>query len=102
MEGFDNGAETSLMLDGVPVTAINADMSTGLDLTRAVPLKVNSGICFQGPLGLAISISTSIWPCQRCTRRIHTDWRRQVVGRNDTETSIRESTPAVGPSANLT
>jgi hypothetical protein len=38
------------MLDGVPVTAINADLSTGLDLTRAVPLKVNSGICFQGPV----------------------------------------------------
>ncbi len=36
------------MLDGVPVDLVNADLSTGLDLSQATSLKENKGICFQG------------------------------------------------------
>lgn len=48
MVGFDNGAETYKLLDGVSVLQINADLSSGVDLTQAVPLAENAGICFLG------------------------------------------------------
>ena len=35
MVGFDDGSEKHRVLDGTPVTEINADLSTGLDLTQA-------------------------------------------------------------------
>ena len=46
--GFDEGSEQSLTLDGSPVTAINANLTAGLDLTKARRLAENQGICFQG------------------------------------------------------
>jgi hypothetical protein len=50
MVGFDDGTEKHRVLDGTTVTEINADLTTGLDLTQARPLKANDGICFQGPV----------------------------------------------------
>ncbi len=46
--GFDDGAEDTLILNGTPVTAINTNLTAGLDLTKARPLPANRGICFQG------------------------------------------------------
>ncbi len=46
--GFDNGAETKRMLNGQDVAVINADLTTGLDLTKAVRLPENLGIAFMG------------------------------------------------------
>lgn len=46
--GFDNGTETAHTLDGVPVTAINADLTTSIDLTQARVLAENRSICFMG------------------------------------------------------
>jgi hypothetical protein len=46
--GFDNGAETERMLDGQDVAEINADLTTGLDLTKALRLPGNLGIAFMG------------------------------------------------------
>jgi hypothetical protein len=37
-------------LDGVAVGAINTDLTTGLDLTKACRLPANAGIAFQGPV----------------------------------------------------
>ncbi len=45
---FDNGSETSRVLDGQPVAAINADLSSATDVTQARKLAKNSGICFIG------------------------------------------------------
>jgi type II restriction/modification system DNA methylase subunit YeeA len=46
--GYDDGTETERRLDGHPVTAINANLSAGLDLTRVRRLPENLGIAFMG------------------------------------------------------
>ncbi|SRR5712692_99463 len=48
--GYDDGSETHRVLDGVPVLAINSDLSAGIDLTKAKVLTENAGIAFQGPV----------------------------------------------------
>jgi hypothetical protein len=46
--GQDDGEDTERTLGGRPVAAINADLSSGLDLTQARPLHENLGISFMG------------------------------------------------------
>ena len=46
--GFDDGAETSRVLDGSPVQSINPDLTIGADLTAIQPLKDNIGVAFMG------------------------------------------------------
>jgi hypothetical protein len=47
--GFVHKNEPGLpVLDGRAVTEINADLSSGLDLTQAVVLSQNKGLCFMG------------------------------------------------------
>ena len=49
MVGFDDGKETDRQLDGRSVAVIHANLtSRSVDLTRAVKLPENSGICFEG------------------------------------------------------
>lgn len=48
--GFDNGAETQRMLDGSPTAAIYADLSSGVNLTRALSLLENEHLMFQGTI----------------------------------------------------
>ncbi len=48
--GYDDGTQTYRMLDGQAVPTINADLSAGVDLTRAKVLTENAGIAFQGPV----------------------------------------------------
>ena len=45
---FDGGSETEITLDQSSVAAINADLTAGLDLTRARPLDENKSLAFQG------------------------------------------------------
>ncbi len=49
MVGFDDGSEIIRELDGHPVTSINPDLTTAVDLTIAPRLKENQKICFMGP-----------------------------------------------------
>ena len=46
--GFDKGEETERELDGTAVKAINANLTVGVDLTKANRLKENVGIGFKG------------------------------------------------------
>lgn len=46
--GFDDGTETDRQLDGNPVTRINPDLSSTVDLTAAVTLKENRSLSFIG------------------------------------------------------
>jgi hypothetical protein len=46
--GQDDGSDTERTLNGQPVHAINADLTSGLDLTRARRLRENLAIAFQG------------------------------------------------------
>jgi len=48
MVGFDDGAAAEHILDGIPVPAINADLTGSLDLTMARPLAENGNIAFMG------------------------------------------------------
>ena len=48
MVGFDGGGEQAHVLDGVPVPAINADLTGSFDLTVARRLAENMGIAFMG------------------------------------------------------
>jgi hypothetical protein len=48
--GQDDGSQAERALDGYPVTSINANLTTGLDLTQARRLKENLGVAFQGPV----------------------------------------------------
>jgi len=48
MVGFDDGTQKEKSLDGHPVDEINTDLTAGADLTRAVPLPENRGLCFLG------------------------------------------------------
>ncbi len=45
---FDDGSETTRVLDGELVNNINADLTGGADLTQARPLTENSGLSFMG------------------------------------------------------
>jgi hypothetical protein len=46
--GFDDGSEKDVVLNGEPVPTINANLTAGLDLTRAQRLAGSQGISFQG------------------------------------------------------
>ncbi len=48
MIGFDDGSEHSKTLNGVPVESINADLTTGLDFTKAHRLQENDNLCYMG------------------------------------------------------
>ena len=48
MVGFDNGTETSRVLNGAPVDHINANLTTAADTVGAVPLKANEAMAFLG------------------------------------------------------
>jgi len=48
MVGFDNGKEQERILDGKPVSTVNANLSTAVDATQARPLKSNSQLVFMG------------------------------------------------------
>jgi type II restriction/modification system DNA methylase subunit YeeA len=62
MVGFDNGDEKERMLDGQSVDIINSDLSAKLDLTIAMRLTENVGICFRsdekgGPFDISQDIA---------------------------------------------
>ena len=46
--GYDDGSDHDRQLNGHPVPAINANLTAGLDLTRARRLAENAGIAFMG------------------------------------------------------
>jgi type II restriction/modification system DNA methylase subunit YeeA len=48
MVGFDGGSETELGLDGKPVSAINSDLTAGVDVTKARRLAANRNISYMG------------------------------------------------------
>lgn len=50
MIGFDNGDEEHRLLDGKPVSTINSDLSSSVDVTRVEELPENEGLAFQGPV----------------------------------------------------
>jgi hypothetical protein len=48
MIGFDNNSQTDYTLDGKRVHRIHADLTAASNVTSALPLKENEGICFLG------------------------------------------------------
>ena len=65
MVGFDGGFEPTRHLNGSPVESINANLSTGADLTLAARLAENAGIAFMGdtkggPFDIPASLATEM------------------------------------------
>lgn len=59
--GFDDGTEQERHLNGARVSTINADLTSGIDLTLAVRLPENQGIAFMGDTkGGAFDISAEV------------------------------------------
>ena len=63
--GFDDGAETTRVLDGSPVQSINSNLTIGADLVSAHRLKDNLGIAFMGdtkggPFDIPESVATQM------------------------------------------
>lgn len=50
MVAFDDGSENDKWLNGSPATSINADLTSGNDLTLAKPLTENRSLSYQGPV----------------------------------------------------
>ena len=48
MVGFDRGVHESVVLDGAGVEAINSDLTTGANITKAKRLPENQSLCFMG------------------------------------------------------
>ena len=63
--GFDDGSEKERLLDGAPVGSINADLTAGADLTRAVRLPTNAGVSFMadvkgGPFDISAGVASAM------------------------------------------
>ena len=59
--GFDDGSDKDRKLNGNPVTSINANLTAGMDMTRAVRLPENIGVAFMGDTkGGAFDVSHEI------------------------------------------
>jgi hypothetical protein len=48
MVGFDGGLQKERVLDGLPVSAIHADLTARANVASALPLPENAGLCFLG------------------------------------------------------
>lgn len=48
--GFDDASEAERVLDGKPVALINSDLTSGIDVTTAAPLRENLRLSFQGDI----------------------------------------------------
>ena len=48
MVGFDDGSCKERLLNGEPVATINEDLTAKVDVTGALPLRENGGLCFLG------------------------------------------------------
>jgi type II restriction/modification system DNA methylase subunit YeeA len=46
--GFDDGSQKERTLDGMPVSAIHADLTASADVVSALKLPENAGLCFLG------------------------------------------------------
>ena len=91
--GFDDSSQTERMLNGRPVAAINANLTTGFDLTLAQRLQENLGIAFMGdtkggpfdiPADVAYPMLSAHNPDGRTNRDVLLPW---VNGRDLTERS---------------
>jgi type II restriction/modification system DNA methylase subunit YeeA len=59
--GFDDGSEQERWLDGARVTFVNANLTTGIDLTTVRRLPENRGVAFMGDTkGGAFDVSTEL------------------------------------------
>jgi type II restriction/modification system DNA methylase subunit YeeA len=85
---FDDGSEQAHMLNGEPVAAINADLTSGLDLTHAPRLAENAGIAFMGdtkggPFDITDSVAQKLLASPNPDGRSNTDVVRPWVNASD-------------------
>ena len=88
MVGFDDGSETCRVLDGRPVKGINANLTSGIDLTLAQRLEENRNVSFQGvgkvgPFDIEETIARQILATPNPDGRSNTDVLRPWVNGDD-------------------
>ena len=80
MVGFDNGTETERELNGAPVDEINANLTAGVDLTKALRLDENMRVAFQGPVKVGpFDISSSLAQVMLNVPNVHGKSNRDVL-----------------------
>jgi hypothetical protein len=86
--GYDHGTEPSRTLDGRSVTAINANLTAGLDLTRVRRLPENLGIAFEGhkkggPFDIPADLATAMLRSPNADGRSNADVVRPWINGRD-------------------
>jgi hypothetical protein len=86
--GFDDGSEQERMLDGNPVTAINANLTAGFDFTKLRRLPDNNRIAFEGakkggPFEIAADVATAMLAASNPDGRDNADVIRPWVSGKD-------------------
>jgi hypothetical protein len=85
MVGFDDGSEKERTLNGCPVPAIHANLSTSsADTTQAVPLRENRGLSFMGdtkggPFDISESVAREMLPARNPHLKPNSDVLRPWV-----------------------
>ena len=85
---FDDGSEVNRGLDGEKVNNINADLTSGADLTRAHQLPENAGISFMGdikvgPFEISRATAEAMLPLPNPNHRPNSDViKRWMIGRH--------------------
>ena len=86
--GQDGGGERDRTLDGQPVAEINADLTSGIDVTKARPLRENLGIAFMGvitvgPFDISHPVASEMLVAPNPHRRPNTDVLRPWMNGRD-------------------
>lgn len=90
--GFDDGSQQEKLLEGQPVTAINADLTQGVDYKAIPSLAANAGIAFEGakkggpfeiPAEIAATMFTASNPDGRSNADVIRPWMsgRDILAR---------------------
>ena len=94
MVGFDDGSDARRCLDSQPVDGINADLTSGVDVTRSARLGENAGISFMGvtkvgPFDIGDELAQRMLKAPNPDGRDNTGVIRQWVNGDDIATRPR-------------
>lgn len=96
MVGFDRGTEHERVLDGKPVETIHSNLSASANVTKALPLSINSGVgfigsCKGGPFDIEEAEALSLVTANGNPHgRPNSDLVRPVVNTKDLTTQRRQ------------
>jgi type II restriction/modification system DNA methylase subunit YeeA len=95
MIGFDNSGQPEHILDGNPVSEINADLTSNVDLTKAKRLEENTSIAFMGitpagPFAISDTVANAWMKLQNPNGRSNSDVLRPYFNGQDMVSNYRK------------